>query len=68
MRFAGFASGFTAAEAAARDYKCLRCFSRTPGESAVPSQGGKLVPCECASPEYIERQRARGVFEPEDTQ
>ena len=58
----------TAAEAAAGDYKCPKCFSRTPGEGAVPSQGGKLVPCECAGPDYIERQRARGIFDPENAQ
>jgi len=57
----------TAAEAAARDYRCLLCHSRTPGEGAVPGEGGRLVPCACASPEWISRQRARGVFEPEPT-
>ena len=58
----------TVAEVIAKNYRCSVCHSRTPGEGAVPGQGGKLVPCECASAEYIERQRARGVFEPEDTQ
>jgi hypothetical protein len=58
----------TAAEAAAKDYRCLLCHSRTAGEGAVPGEGGKPVPCVCASSEWISRQRARGVFEPEGTQ
>ncbi|HEV2200004.1 MAG TPA: hypothetical protein VGR73_09285 [Bryobacteraceae bacterium] len=55
----------TAAEAAARDYQCLKCFSRTPGEGAVLDGDGKPVPCTCASPEWVARQRARGIFGPE---
>jgi hypothetical protein len=55
----------TAAEAEARDYKCPLCHSKTPGEGAVLADG-KEVPCSCASPEYIARKRARGVFAPEE--
>jgi len=55
----------TAAEAAAKNYRCSACHSRTPGEGAVPAEGGKLAPCVCASPEWIAAQRARGVFPPE---
>lgn len=55
----------TAAEAAARDYQCPKCFSRKPGEGAVLDGDCKPVPCTCASPEWIARQRARGIFEPE---
>ena len=57
-----------AAEAAARDYRCPICHSRSPGEGAVTGEGGKPVPCECASPDWIARQRARGVFQPETNQ
>jgi hypothetical protein len=49
----------TAAEAADRAYKCDLCGSRVRGEGAVPVDG-KAVPCSCASPEWIARQRARG--------
>jgi hypothetical protein len=52
----------TAAEAAARDYQCPKCFSRRQGEGAVPGCDGLPVPCTCASPEWIARQRARGLF------
>ena len=51
----------TAAEAAARNYRCEVCGSRTPGEGARLIEG-KFVPCPCASAEYIARQRARNVF------
>jgi hypothetical protein len=51
----------TAAEAAARDYRCEVCGSTTPGEG-VRFVDGKFAPCSCASPEYIDRQRSRGVF------
>ena len=56
----------TAAEAAARDYQCPACFSKKPGEGSR-LEAGRAVPCECASPEYIARQRERGLFEPEAT-
>ena len=56
----------TAAEAAARDYKCPKCFTKKRGEGAV-LVACKWVPCECASPEYIAHQRERGLFEPEAT-
>jgi hypothetical protein len=52
----------TASEASARDYKCSECFSLVPGQGANPIGGGKFVPCVCASPEWVEAQRARGVF------
>jgi hypothetical protein len=51
----------TAAEDKARKYQCPICHSRTPGEGAVLIDG-KSVPCSCASPEYIARQRERSVF------
>jgi hypothetical protein len=51
----------TAAEDDARKYQCPICHSRTPGVGAVLIDG-KSVPCSCASPEYITRQRERGVF------
>jgi hypothetical protein len=57
----------TAAEAAARNYQCPKCFSKKPGEGSR-LEDGKPVPCECASPEWIERQRVRGVFEVESDQ
>jgi len=57
----------TAAEAAAKNYQCPVCFSRTPGEGIRQGNDGNLVPCQCASPEYIARQRARGIFA-EETQ
>ncbi|HEV8412871.1 MAG TPA: hypothetical protein VGQ49_04700 [Bryobacteraceae bacterium] len=55
----------TAAEAEARDYKCPLCHSKIQGEGIVLIDG-KWVPCKCASPEYIARQRERGVFAPEE--
>jgi hypothetical protein len=55
----------TAAEEEARNYQCPLCHSKTRGEGAVLTEG-KWVPCACASPEWIARQRARGVFPPED--
>jgi hypothetical protein len=53
----------TADEAAVRDYKCSKCFSKTPGEG-LRWEAGKALPCECANPEYVARQRARGIFNP----
>ena len=50
----------------AKNYQCPVCHSKTPGEGAVLIND-KSVPCECASPEWIARQRARGIFEPEPT-
>jgi GntR family transcriptional regulator len=52
----------TAAEAAERAYKCQSCGSAIRGIGAVAGSDGKPVPCECASPDWIARQRARGVF------
>jgi hypothetical protein len=58
----------TAAEAALQNYRCAVCSSRTPGEGALLIDG-KAIPCSsCASPEWIARQRARGVFAGEITQ
>jgi hypothetical protein len=57
----------TEAEVIAKNYRCSVCRSKTPGEGAVLIEG-KSVPSECASPEWIERQRARGVFDPENAQ
>jgi hypothetical protein len=54
----------TVAEVIAKNYQCPECHSKTPGEGAVLVDG-KSVPCTCASPEWIERQRARGIFNPE---
>jgi hypothetical protein len=56
----------TVAEVIAKNYQCSVCHSKTPGEGAV-LVAGKSVPCECASSEYIARQRERGLFEPEAT-
>jgi hypothetical protein len=57
----------TAAEAAALNYRCAICNSRTKGEGALLTNG-KLGPCSCASPEYIARQRTRGIFPEEPPQ
>ncbi len=57
----------TTAEAVARDYRCPKCFSKTPGEGSR-MENGKPVPCECASPEHIEYLRARGIVAPEEAQ
>jgi len=57
----------TSTEAAARNYQCPQCFSKKPGEGSR-LEGGTPVPCECASAEWIERQRARGVFGPDGDQ
>jgi hypothetical protein len=56
----------TAAEVIAKNYQCSVCHSKTPGEGAVLIDD-KWIPCTCANPEYIARQRERGVFEPEPT-
>jgi hypothetical protein len=45
---------------AAENYKCRSCFSNRPGEGAVPDSAGGFTPCSCASPEWIERQKAPG--------
>ena len=55
----------TAAEAEEKNYRCQSCGSRVRGEGARLIDG-KPVPCSCASPEYIARLRARGVF-PKET-
>lgn len=52
----------TAEEAAEKAYKCQHCGSAVRGVGAVPGPNGKPVPCSCASPDWIARQRARGVF------
>jgi len=57
----------TAAEAAARNYKCQVCGSTNPGEGVLLVDG-KFVACSCAGPEYIARQRNRGVFAEETPQ
>jgi hypothetical protein len=54
----------TVAEVIAKNYQCPVCHSKTPGEGAILIDG-KWIPCECAGPEYIARQRDRGLFEPE---
>ena len=51
----------TAAEAEEKNYRCQFCDSRVRGEGALLIDG-KLVPCTCASPEWIERKRERGIF------
>jgi hypothetical protein len=51
----------TAAEAEERDYKCPKCFSRIRGEG-LRLEGGKTVPCECASPEYVREMTERKVI------
>lgn len=57
----------TATEAAEKNYKCGVCGSTVRGEGARLIDG-KPVPCSCASPEWITRQRARGVFAEEPSQ
>jgi len=44
------------------DYRCPKCNSKTRGEGAILLGDGKLIPCECASEEYIRRQTSRGIF------
>jgi hypothetical protein len=43
------------------NYRCPICQSRKRGEG-VRLIEGKLVPCECASSEYIAQQTKRGTF------
>jgi len=52
----------TMADAVARDYQCPKCFSSIPGEGIVLDSNDQLVPCVCASADYILRQRTLGVF------
>jgi hypothetical protein len=54
----------TATEAAARDYRCSKCSSKRPGEGAICTTEGNWEPCSCASPEWVDHQRTRGVFKP----
>jgi hypothetical protein len=56
-----------AAEAEEKNYRCLLCSSRVRGEGVILTNG-KEAPCSCASPEYIARLRARGVFQAETPQ
>jgi hypothetical protein len=56
------AAALTAAEAEERVYRCPKCGSRKRGEGAL-LEGGRVTPCECASPEYIEHLRSRGVLQ-----
>lgn len=55
----------TASEAADRDYRCNECGSTVRGEGVLIGADREWVPCKCASPEYVARQRARGVFRKE---
>jgi hypothetical protein len=57
----------TAAGAARKNYRCQLCDSTVPGEGARLIDGNP-VPCSCASPEWIARQQARGVFPKETPQ
>ena len=52
----------TAAQAAEKDYRCPVCASTVRGEGAVIGADGKWWACRCASPEWVARQRARGVL------
>jgi hypothetical protein len=58
----------TAAEAEEKNYRCQFCGSRAGGEGAILDGNSKMAPCRCASPEYIARQRERGVFAGESPQ
>jgi hypothetical protein len=58
----------TAAEAEEKNYRCPHCSSRVRGEGVILGANGKPAPCSCASPEYIARQRERGVFAEEKPQ
>ncbi len=58
----------TAAEAEEKNYRCPHCSSRVRGEGAILDANGNPAPCSCASPEYIARQRERGVFAMETPQ
>lgn len=49
-QFAG--APVTAAEVEARDYKCPKCFSSTPGRG-IRLEGNNIVPCDCTSPEFL---------------
>jgi hypothetical protein len=57
----------SAAEALVRDYRCPACFSRIPGQGAI-LDGERSIPCTCASADWIEEMRSRGVFPPEESQ
>jgi hypothetical protein len=56
----------TAAEAEAKNYRCPICGSTVRGQGGVPDGNGSFVPCNCASPDWIAQQRARGIFAPEE--
>jgi hypothetical protein len=57
----------TAAEADEINYRCPLCDSRTRGHGARLVDG-KVVPCSCASADWITHQRAKGVFSEEPPQ
>lgn len=52
----------TAAEADEKSYRCTLCGSAVRGVG-LRLDGKKIVPCECASAEYIADQTAHGTFE-----
>lgn len=52
----------TAAEAEEANYRCDICGGRVRGEGIVIGHDGRWLPCRCAAPEWVARQRARGVF------
>jgi hypothetical protein len=53
----------TAAEVEQKNYRCSICHSTVRGQGAVLDDDRNEVPCVCASPDWIERQRARGLFQ-----
>lgn len=57
----GKASKKGAAEVDLRDYRCSACGSTKRGEG-MRLVDRKPVPCSSASPEYIARHRASGIF------
>src|SRR5258706_2602080 len=56
-----------AAEAEERNYQCSICGSDRRGEGAL-FVDGREIPCACADPNWIEKQRARGFFKDESAE
>jgi hypothetical protein len=52
----------TATDADEKDYQCSLCGSKVRGQG-LRLEGKKIVPCECATAEYIAEQTAHGTFD-----
>jgi hypothetical protein len=52
----------TAAQAEEQNYRCALCGSTVRGQG-LRLEGKKIIPCECASAEYVAERTAQGTFD-----